>query len=84
MPQTLFTPLLPLFVQHQPTEITVPFDYAENPFDAAQDISIPRGELMACQLSVRLAKYVCEQLGLDECRVKYLSDSTTPLWWNQG
>ena len=44
-------------------------------------VSIPRGELMACQLAVRLAKSVCEQLGLDKCRVKYLSDSTTALWW---
>ena len=44
-------------------------------------ISIPRGELMACQLAIRLAKSVCEQLGLNKCRVKYLSDSTTALWW---
>ncbi|CAB4018850.1 Hypothetical predicted protein [Paramuricea clavata] len=44
-------------------------------------VSIPCGELMACQLSVRLAKSVRKQLGLNNCRVKYVSDSTTALWW---
>ena len=47
-------------------------------------VSIPRGELIACQLAVRLAKSVCKQLGLNKCRVKYLSDSTTALWWTKS
>ena len=47
-------------------------------------VSIPRGELMACQLAVRLARSVCEQLELNKCGVKYLSDSTTALWWIKG
>ena len=44
-------------------------------------ISIPRGELMGCQLAVRLAKTICEQLELSMRHVTYLSDSTTALWW---
>ena len=47
-------------------------------------ISILQGELMGCQLAVRLAKTVCEQLDLSMCDVKYLSDSTTALWWIYG
>lgn len=30
-------------------------------------VSIPRGELMAYQLAVRLAKIICEQLDLEKC-----------------
>jgi hypothetical protein len=47
-------------------------------------ISIPRGELMGCQLAVRLAKTICEQLGLSMLHVTYLSDSTTAIWWIHG
>ncbi|CAB4024185.1 Hypothetical predicted protein [Paramuricea clavata] len=47
-------------------------------------ISIPRGELMGCQLAVRLAKTICEQLGLSMLHVRYLSDSTTAIWWIHG
>ena len=47
-------------------------------------ISIPQGELMGCQLAVRVAKTVCEQLDLSMRDVKYLSDSTTALWWIYG
>ncbi|XP_048578060.1 uncharacterized protein LOC116619332 [Nematostella vectensis] len=47
-------------------------------------ISIPRGELMACQLAVRLAKAACVQLSLSMREVIYLSDSTTALWWIRG
>ena len=45
-------------------------------------ISIPRGELMGCQLAVRLAKTICEQLGLRMLHVTYLSDSTTAICIN--
>jgi hypothetical protein len=44
-------------------------------------ISIPRGELIGCQLAVRLAKTICEQLGLSMLPVTYLSDSTMAIWW---
>ena len=47
-------------------------------------LSIPRGELMACQLATRLAKTACDQLGLNKSAVTYLSDSTTALWWIRG
>ena len=47
-------------------------------------ISIPRGELMGCQLAVRLAETICEQLDLSMRDVKCLSDSTTALWWIYG
>ena len=47
-------------------------------------ISIPRGELVACQLAVRLAKTVCQELELSMRNVMYLSDSSTALWWIRG
>ena len=47
-------------------------------------ISIPRGELMGCQLAVRLAKTICEQLGLSMFHATYLSDSTTAIWRIHG
>ena len=47
-------------------------------------LSVPRGELMGCQLATRLAKTVCEQLELSMNAVTYLSDSTTALWWIRG
>ena len=47
-------------------------------------ISIPRGELMACQLAVRLATTTCRELELSMRNVMYLSDSTTALWWIRG
>ena len=47
-------------------------------------ISIPRGELMACQLAARLTKTTCRELELSMQSVIYLSDSTTALWWIHG
>ena len=47
-------------------------------------ISIPRGELMACQLAVRLATTICRELELSMRNVMYLSGSTTALWWIRG
>ena len=47
-------------------------------------ISIPRGELMASQLAVRLATTTCRELELSMRNVMYLSDSTTALWWIRG
>ena len=44
-------------------------------------ISIPRGELMGCQLAIRLENTTCKQLELSMRHVIYLSDSTTAIWW---
>ncbi|XP_035232403.1 uncharacterized protein LOC118204185 [Stegodyphus dumicola] len=44
-------------------------------------MTIPRLELLACVLGVRLAKYVVEALSLDEIEKHYWSDSTTALSW---
>ena len=47
-------------------------------------ISIPRGELMGCQLAVRVAKTICKELDFSMRQVIYLSDSTTAIWWIHG
>lgn len=57
---------------------------AKTRFMPLKTISIPWGELMGCQLAVRLAKTICEQLDLSMRDVTYLSDSTTALWWIHG
>ena len=47
-------------------------------------ISIPRLELMAAVLGVRLTKSVCEALELDMKHVTFWSDSVNVLWWVRG
>ena len=47
-------------------------------------ISIPRGELMGCQLAVSVAKTICKELNVSMRQVIYLSDSTTAIWWIHG
>ena len=47
-------------------------------------ISIPRGELMGCQLAARVAKTICKELDLSMRQVVYLSDSTMAIWWIHG
>ncbi|KAJ8051026.1 hypothetical protein HOLleu_04443 [Holothuria leucospilota] len=47
-------------------------------------ISIPRLELMAAVLGVRLAKSVCQALELDMRHMTFWSDSVNVLWWVRG
>ncbi|XP_048587422.1 uncharacterized protein LOC116616705 [Nematostella vectensis] len=65
-------------------EVTCHLVIAKTRLMPLKPISIPRGELMACQLAVRLAKAACVQLSLSMREVIYLSDSTTALWWIRG
>ncbi|XP_032228574.2 uncharacterized protein LOC116612041 [Nematostella vectensis] len=65
-------------------EVTCYLVIAKTRLMPLKPISIPRGELMACQLAVRLAKTACVQLSLSMREVIYLSDSTTALWWIRG
>ena len=46
--------------------------------------SIPRDELMGCQLAIRVAKTICKELDFSIRQVIYLSDSTTAIWWIHG
>ena len=65
-----------------PADMTAVWAKWEDGITAQKSFTVPR--YIGRQLAVRLAKTVCEQLDLSMRDVKYLSDSTTALWWIYG
>ena len=65
-------------------EVICHFIMAKTRLMPLKTISIPRGELMGCQLAVCVAKTICKELDLSMRQVIYLSEWTTAIWWIHG